>query len=96
MMTTAPWKPNDYVGSAGSLISQEMPVCGQNAHSHLFEQILTSNMYVFSEDLTRAEHCVWPTAPGGTYTELAVKIDEFESYLRKEIRLDVMRSRRSA
>ena len=45
----APWKPHDYVGSAGSLISREMPVYGQNAHSHLFLQILTSNMYVFSE-----------------------------------------------
>lgn len=84
----------DEVGSAGSAIARELPLYGRNTCSHVFEPILPSHKYVLSEDLTRAEHRVWPKAPGGAYTELAVNAAEFDTYLRKEIKLNLMRSRR--
>lgn len=89
-------QPCDAVSSAGRLLAKELPVYGWNVGSHVFERILTSNMYVFSEDLTRAEHAVWPTVADGNYTYPAVKIEEFKAYLHREIRLDVTRSRRLA
>lgn len=88
-------QPMDGVGSAGQRLAREIPVYGRNTCSQAFEPLLTNTPYVFSEDLMRAEHAVWPTAPGGTYIDPAVKVEEFNAYLRKEIRLDVMRSQRT-
>ena len=79
------WKPIDYVSSAAGFISREIAIYGWNACSRVFEPIVTSDMYVFSEDLMRAEHCVWPTASDGTYTDLAVNTAELDAYLQKEI-----------
>jgi len=80
----APWDPSSYTSAAGSFITGEIPAYGRNACSRNFEQIVTSNMYFLSEELTRAEHCVWPTAPNGTYTDLAVEIVEFDAFLQQE------------
>ncbi len=96
-MNVSPTDPlRDEVGSAGMVVARELPLYGRNASSKIFEPIRPIHMFVLSEDLTRAEHKMWPTAPGGTYTDLAVQVDEFNSYLRKEIRLNLMGSRRSA
>lgn len=80
----APWDPSSYTSTAGSFIMGEIPVYGWNACSRSFEEVITSNMYFLTENLPRAEHCVWPTAPNGTYTDLAVKIVEFDAFLQKE------------
>ncbi len=96
-MNVSPTGPlRDEVGSAGMVVARELPLYGRNASSNVFEPIRPINMFVLSEDLTRAEHRMWPTAPGGTYTDLAVKVDEFNTYLHKEIRLNLISSCRSA
>ena len=59
--------------SAARYIAEGIPLYGRNVCSNIFGPILTSNMYFFTEDLTRAEHCVWPRAADGTYTDLAVR-----------------------
>lgn len=71
--------------SAARYIADGIPLYGRNVCSKVFGPIPTSNMYVFTEDLARAEHCVWPKAAEGTYTDLAVRIDEFTAFLQKEI-----------